>query len=152
MNSPKFCGNYQTAKSRPVKPFNLTGSVNWTAIALYRRLLSALKASATRWSARSGSWQAQSAFLKHYPCFNKLLSQLYELTWYVHIGAALLDPAATVRYIGRYTKRAVLAEYRIRYYDGKQVRFAYRDYAQGGLCLNNGGRSQTAPTGWAAEL
>jgi len=26
------------------------------------------------------------------------------MTWYVHIGAALLDPSATVRYIGRYTK------------------------------------------------
>ena len=35
------------------------------------------------------------------------------MTCYVHIGAALLDPSATVRYIGRYTKRAVLAEYRI---------------------------------------
>jgi hypothetical protein len=58
---------------------------------------------------RSGQlrWQAESAFLKNYPCFNKLLSQLYELKWGTsHIGAALLDPAATVRYIGRYTKRA----------------------------------------------
>ena len=73
-------------------------------------------------------WEAKSAFLKQYPCFNKLLSS----NWYVHIGAALLDPGATVRYIGRYTKRAVLAEYRITHYDGKQVRLAYRDYAQGG--------------------
>lgn len=83
---------------------------------------------------RSGElrWEAKSAFLKAYPCFNKFLSGLYDLNWYVHIGAALLDPGATVRYIGRYTKRAVLAEYRITYYDGKQVRFAYRDYAQGG--------------------
>src|SRR3990172_774656 len=77
-------------------------------------------------------WEAKSAFLKAFPCFNKLLSRLYQMTWYVHIGAALLDPSATVRYIGRYTKRAVLAEYRITYYDGKVVRFAFRDYAQGG--------------------
>jgi hypothetical protein len=37
-------------------------------------------------------------------------------------------------YIGRYTKRAVLAEYRITFYDAEKglVRFAYRDYAQGG--------------------
>lgn len=77
-------------------------------------------------------WEAKSAFLKNYPCFNKLLSNLYQLTWYVHIGAALLDPKGTVRYIGRYTKRAVLAEYRITYYDGKLIRFAFRDYAQSG--------------------
>jgi hypothetical protein len=89
---------------------------------------------AFRQAHRSGQlrWQTESAFLKNYPCFNKLLSQLYELKWYVHIGAALLDPAVTVRYIGRYTKRAVLAEYRITHYDGKVVRFAYRDYAQDG--------------------
>jgi hypothetical protein len=54
------------------------------------------------------------------------------MRWYVHIGAALLDPSATVRYIGRYPKRAVLAEYRITHYDGKVVRFAFRDHAQGG--------------------
>jgi hypothetical protein len=77
-------------------------------------------------------WEAKSAFLKQYPRFNALLSKLYTLTWYVHIGAVLLDPRATVRYIGRYTKRAVLAEYRITHYDGKTVRFSFRDYAQGG--------------------
>jgi len=38
---------------------------------------------------------------KVFPCFNKFPSQLYQMTWYVHIGAALLDPSATVRYIGR---------------------------------------------------
>lgn len=30
------------------------------------------------------------------------------------------------------SKRAVLAEYRITHYDGKTVRFAFRDYAEGG--------------------
>lgn len=74
----------------------------------------------------------KSAFLKKYPVFNRMLSNLYQLTWYAHIGASLLDPRATVRYIGRYTKRAVLAEYRITHYDGKTVRFAFKDYAQGG--------------------
>lgn len=77
-------------------------------------------------------FSAKSAFLKKYPCFNKMLSGLFNVTWYAHIGACLLDPRATVRYIGRYTKRAVLAEYRITHYDGKIVRFAFKDYAQGG--------------------
>jgi hypothetical protein len=89
---------------------------------------------ALREAHRSGKlrWEAKSAFLKVFPCFNKFLSHLYQMTWYVHIGAALLDPSATVRYIGRYTKRAVLAEYRITHYDGQVVRFAFRDYAEGG--------------------
>jgi hypothetical protein len=38
----------------------------------------------------------------------------------------------SVQYIGRYTKRAVMAEYRIVYYDGNIVRFSYKDYAEGG--------------------
>ena len=54
------------------------------------------------------------------------------LIWYAHIGASLLDPRFSVRYIGRYTKRAVLAEYRITFYDRRIVRFAFRDYAGGG--------------------
>jgi hypothetical protein len=61
-----------------------------------------------------------------------MLRTLYGIVWYAHIGTSLLDPRFTVRYIGRYTKRSVLAEYRITYYDGKVVRFAFKDYAQGG--------------------
>lgn len=43
-----------------------------------------------------------------------------------------MDPRFSVHYIGRHTKRAVLAEYRINAYDGRIVRFAFKDYAQGG--------------------
>ncbi len=64
--------------------------------------------------------------------FAGLLNKLYKMTWYAFIGASLRDPRLSVRYIGRYTKRAVLAEYRITYYEGKMVRFSFKDYAQGG--------------------
>lgn len=78
-----------------------------------------------RFSARFGA-------MRRFGYFNGLLKRLYDLVWYAHIGACLLDPSASLRYIGRYTKRAVLAEYRITHYDGKTVRFAFRDYAEGG--------------------
>ena len=61
-----------------------------------------------------------------------MINKLWNLTWYAYIGASLLDPRFSVQYIGRYTKRAVMAEYRIVYYDGTIVRFSYKDYAQGG--------------------
>lgn len=77
-------------------------------------------------------FRGKISFLAAYPRFRAMLDRLYQLTWYAHIGAALLDPRFTVRYIGRYTKRAVLAEYRITHYDGKLVRYAFKDYAQGG--------------------
>ena len=46
----------------------------------------------------------------------------------------MLRPATHIRYhitailAVHYTKRAVMAEYRIVYYDGKIVRFSYKDY------------------------
>lgn len=75
---------------------------------------------------------AKQSRLKKYSVFNGLLSKVYKKTWYAHIGKSLRDAKNTVHYIGRYTKRAVLAEYRITYCDDKKVRFAFKDYAKGG--------------------
>lgn len=72
------------------------------------------------------------AYLHDYRCFNKIMHDIWEITWFVHLGAALTDPRFPVCYVGRYTKRAVLAEYRITYYNGEVVRFSYKDYAAGG--------------------
>jgi len=83
---------------------------------------------------REGQWRFPKSkdFLKQYPCFASMLNKLWHLTWYAYIGASLLDPRFSIQYIGRYTKRAVMAGYRITYYDGKIVRFSYKDYAEGG--------------------
>ena len=82
---------------------------------------------------RQGQWRFPKSkdFLKQYPCFAAILNKLWTLTWYAHIGTSLLDPRFSVQYIGRYTKRAVMAEYRIVHYDGNIVRFSYKDYAHG---------------------
>lgn len=71
-------------------------------------------------------------YLKEYPNFAAMLNKLWDVIWYAYIGASLLDPRFSVIYIGRYTKRAVMAEYRIIYYDGKIVRFSFKDYANAG--------------------
>jgi len=83
---------------------------------------------------REDQWRFPKSkhFLKQYPLFASMINKLWNLTWYAYIGASLLDPRFSVQYIGRYTKRAVMAEYRIVYYDGKIVRFSYKDYAEGG--------------------
>ena len=60
-----------------------------------------------------------------------MLNKLWSLTWWAYIGAWLVDPRFSIQYIGGYTKRAVMAEYRIVYYDGKIVGFSYKDYANG---------------------
>ena len=88
----------------------------------------------TRMKKSQGQWRFPKSkdFLTHYPCFAAMLNKLWNLTWYAYIGASLVDPRFSVQYIGRYTKRAVMAEYRIVYYNGKIIRFSYKDYAEGG--------------------
>ena len=68
-------------------------------------------------------------FFKQYPLFAAMINKLWKITWFAYIGASLLDPRFSIQYIGRYTKRAVMAEYRIIYYDGKIIRFSYKDDA-----------------------
>jgi hypothetical protein len=63
-----------------------------------------------------------------YPAFNSFLNMLYQrYIWYVHIGKKLTSLFFTVQYVGRYTKRPVLAETRISAYDGTIVSFWYDD-------------------------
>lgn len=57
--------------------------------------------------------------------------ELFKINWYVHLGIRLTDPSATCKYIGRYTKRPVLAESRITDYDGNFVTFFYGDKSEG---------------------
>lgn len=66
--------------------------------------------------------------LKSYPSFNSFLNMLYQrYTWYVHIGRKLTSLFFTIQYVGRYTKRPVIAETRISDYDGNNVSFWFDD-------------------------
>jgi hypothetical protein len=65
---------------------------------------------------RESQWRFPKSkdFLKEYPIFAAMINKLWKITWYAYIGASLLDPRFSIQYIGRYTKRAVMAEYRTR--------------------------------------
>ena len=80
---------------------------------------------------RERQWRLPKSkdFFKEYPLFAAMINKLWKITWFAYIGAFLLDPRFSIQYIGRYTKRAVMAEYRIIYYDGKIIRFSYKDDA-----------------------
>lgn len=58
---------------------------------------------------------------------NAFLDSLYSKVWYVNLGKKLPNARFTIIYIGRYTKRPVIAESRILEYDGKFVLFSYED-------------------------
>ena len=61
-----------------------------------------------------------------------VMRAVLRITWYVTIGTSLKQVGLAVRYIGRYTRRPVIAEGRILRVDAKWVVFAYKDYSQGG--------------------
>lgn len=61
------------------------------------------------------------------PIFNSFLNNLYSKIWYINFGKKLDDASFTIIYIGRYTKRPVIAEGRILSYDGSFVIFSYDD-------------------------
>jgi hypothetical protein len=64
-------------------------------------------------------------FLRRNP--NSFLNAIYSKIWYVSLGRKLSDASFTITYIGRYTKRPVIAESRIVEYDGSFVLFHYKD-------------------------
>jgi hypothetical protein len=55
------------------------------------------------------------------------LDALYRKEWYVHVGKRLDSLEYTVKYIGRYAKRPVIAETRLRSFDGKTVVVSHKD-------------------------
>jgi hypothetical protein len=65
---------------------------------------------------------------------NSFLARLYSKTWYVNLGKTLSTARFTITYIGRYTKRPVIAESRILEYDGKFVTFSYENQESSKTC------------------
>jgi hypothetical protein len=61
----------------------------------------------------------------------KLLGYIRNLTWHVLIGRSLVEVLDTVRYCCRYTKRPVIAEYRLKSYKDGYVSYTYKDYYNG---------------------
>lgn len=61
-----------------------------------------------------------------------VISVISKLTWYIYIGARLLEVGLTIKYIGRYTKKPVIAETRIIRCDNRWVVFKFKDYAKAG--------------------
>lgn len=60
--------------------------------------------------------------------FMKFIKQINKKQWVVHLEAPMEIPSTVIRYIGRYSKRACLSEYKITLIEGENIRFRYKDY------------------------
>jgi hypothetical protein len=56
------------------------------------------------------------------------LKQVNEKDWQLHLEPAINTPVEVIRYIGRYSKRACLSEYKITCMEGGFISFRYKDY------------------------
>lgn len=63
--------------------------------------------------------------------FMCLVKALYSVTWVISVQPPLRDPENIVRYVGRYTRRACLSEYRILAFADGVITFECKDYANG---------------------
>jgi hypothetical protein len=58
----------------------------------------------------------------------QFIKQLNQEKWIIHLEPPMEIPTQVVRYIGRYSKRACLSEYKITEIDGEDISFRYKDY------------------------
>lgn len=72
-----------------------------------------------------------SGELRHnYPdriSFMSWLRNLNKRRWVVHLEPSMDFPTSVIRYIGRYSKRACLSEYKITKIEGEYISFRYKD-------------------------
>jgi hypothetical protein len=64
--------------------------------------------------------------------FMAYLKNINKQDWQIHLEPAIDTPEQVVRYIGRYSKRACLSEYKITDIDGEYISFLYKDYKDRG--------------------
>jgi len=60
--------------------------------------------------------------------FRRFLSGIRQKYWVINFEEPMDTPAAVIRYIGRYSKRACLSEYKITQMEGETIGFSYKDY------------------------
>jgi hypothetical protein len=69
--------------------------------------------------------------LQEQKTFAAFLRQFYRQDWVVYAKPAFGGPQQVLRYLGRYTHRVAISNHRLLSFDGEQVRFRWRDYANG---------------------
>jgi len=96
----------------------------WMMFVPYRRLRSVWKYNVVD---ALRTWGKGRYTGDEYRRFNRWLDALYRKEWYVHVGKRLDSLEYTVKYIGRYAKRPVIAETRLKSFDGETVTVSHKD-------------------------
>lgn len=68
--------------------------------------------------------------------FMQYIKKINDKNWQIHLEPPMQTPADVIRYIGRYSKRACLSEYKITNIEGEYISFQYKDYKDKEECRN----------------
>jgi len=60
--------------------------------------------------------------------FMQFINRINKKKWIIHLEPPMKIPTQVIRYIGRYSKRACLSEYKITKMEGENISFKYKDY------------------------
>jgi len=60
--------------------------------------------------------------------FLRFLKRINQKNWVLHLEPPIDIPTQVIRYIGRYSKRACISEYKITDINGEYISFKYKDY------------------------
>lgn len=60
--------------------------------------------------------------------FMQFIKRINKTDWVIHLEPSMKSPGKVIRYIGRYSKRACLSEYKITEIEGAYISFRYKDY------------------------
>lgn len=69
-----------------------------------------------------------SHFFKNRISFMRFIKQVNEKQWRIQFEPAIETPVEVIRYVGRYSKRACISEYKITNIEGEYISFKYKDY------------------------
>lgn len=107
---------------------------------LFRRLF--LEALARAYEHDKLTFHGTSVYLAEPLAFQRLLASLRAREWHVYAKPPFGGPAQVLAYLGRYTHRVAISNYRLLALKDGQVTFSWKDYTRG-----NQQRAMTLPTG-----
>ncbi len=66
--------------------------------------------------------------LENKECLLRFIKKINAKQWILHLEPSMEIPTEVIRYIGRYSKRACISEYKITRMEGRVIAFKYKDY------------------------
>jgi len=115
-------GNWKTSKSKGNFLFHGTALAQTFRGKLMEQLLLLYKQ-------KKLTLEGKIALLKKYHTFWKLKKKLYETNWVVHTEKPFTNPDSVIEYLGRYTHKIAISNYRIKAIDDDWITFTYLDRA-----------------------